>query len=159
MMRQASASATSSKTSSSVPLSIVEPDTNLRSVYDKFQNRLDAFRKHHKAPLTLAEKIVYAHLDDPSISVTRGKTYLNLRPDRVAMQVSVVFTRALDRRGMRLFVSLRLWPFACLLVKFVRDVGFLCLSRRTQRHKWQCCSLLARACHEPPCRRRFTATT
>jgi hypothetical protein len=46
-------------------MSNVEPDTNLRAVYDKFQNRLDAFRKHHNAPLTLAEKVVYAHLVRP----------------------------------------------------------------------------------------------
>lgn len=37
-------------------------------------------------PLTLAEKVVYGHLDDPIQDVTRGKTYLLLRPDRVAMQ-------------------------------------------------------------------------
>jgi aconitate hydratase len=29
---------------------------------------------------------LYAHLDDPSTKVVRGETYLNLRPDRVAMQ-------------------------------------------------------------------------
>uniref|UniRef100_H0WLK8 Aconitate hydratase, mitochondrial n=1 Tax=Otolemur garnettii TaxID=30611 RepID=H0WLK8_OTOGA len=38
-------------------------------------------------PLTLSEKIVYGHLDDPANQeVERGKTYLRLRPDRVAMQ-------------------------------------------------------------------------
>lgn len=38
-------------------------------------------------PLTLSEKIVYGHLDDPaSQEIERGKTYLRLRPDRVAMQ-------------------------------------------------------------------------
>lgn len=43
-------------------------------------NRLDR-------PLTLSEKIVYGHLDDPAKQdIERGKTYLRLRPDRVAMQ-------------------------------------------------------------------------
>lgn len=43
-------------------------------------NRLDR-------PLTLSEKIVYGHLDDPvKQDIERGKTYLRLRPDRVAMQ-------------------------------------------------------------------------
>lgn len=43
-------------------------------------NRLDR-------PLTLSEKIVYGHLDDPvNQAIERGKTYLRLRPDRVAMQ-------------------------------------------------------------------------
>ena len=38
-------------------------------------------------PLTLAEKVVYGHLDDPkNQEIVRGESYLNLRPDRVAMQ-------------------------------------------------------------------------
>ena len=38
-------------------------------------------------PLTLSEKIVYGHLDDPvGQDIARGSTYLRLRPDRVAMQ-------------------------------------------------------------------------
>lgn len=40
-----------------------------------------------KTPLTLAEKLVYSHLDDPEgQEIKRGETYLRLRPDRVAMQ-------------------------------------------------------------------------
>lgn len=47
--------------------------------------------------LTLAEKILYAHLRNPeeclagskSLADVRGQRYLKLRPDRVAMQVSV----------------------------------------------------------------------
>jgi homoaconitase len=43
--------------------------------------------------LTLAEKILYAHLRNPEESLggggkVRGERYLKLRPDRVAMQVS-----------------------------------------------------------------------
>lgn len=38
-------------------------------------------------PLTLSEKIVYGHLDDPANQdIERGKSYLRLRPDRVACQ-------------------------------------------------------------------------
>jgi homoaconitase len=42
--------------------------------------------------LTLAEKILYAHLRNPEESLggpgkIRGERYLKLRPDRVAMQV------------------------------------------------------------------------
>ena len=37
-------------------------------------------------PLTLAEKILYGHLDDASTKPVPGETYLKLRPDRVAMQ-------------------------------------------------------------------------
>ena len=38
-------------------------------------------------PLTLSEKILYSHLDDPAKhDIQRGVSYLRLRPDRVAMQ-------------------------------------------------------------------------
>jgi len=38
-------------------------------------------------PLTLSEKILYSHLDDPANQdIERGESYLRLRPDRVAMQ-------------------------------------------------------------------------
>lgn len=40
-----------------------------------------------KGPLTLSEKLVYSHLEDPAgQELERGKSYLRLRPDRVAMQ-------------------------------------------------------------------------
>jgi aconitase A len=42
-------------------------------------------------PLTLAEKILYSHLNDPEKSLSgggkiRGESYLQLSPQRVAMQ-------------------------------------------------------------------------
>lgn len=38
-------------------------------------------------PLTLSEKILYSHLDEPDKQdIVRGTSYLRLRPDRVAMQ-------------------------------------------------------------------------
>lgn len=38
-------------------------------------------------PLTLSEKILYSHLDNAKEQdIERGKSYLRLRPDRVAMQ-------------------------------------------------------------------------
>jgi hypothetical protein len=69
-----------------VPLSIHEPNTQVP--YEKLANNLAAVRKHIKTPLTLAEKIIYSHLDDTNDAkgIVRGKTYLKLRPDRVAMQ-------------------------------------------------------------------------
>lgn len=36
--------------------------------------------------MTLSEKILYSHLEDPKQEIVRGKSYLYLRPDRVAMQ-------------------------------------------------------------------------
>jgi aconitate hydratase len=46
-----------------------------------------ASRDQLRRPLTLSEKIVYGHLENPeSVKPVRGETYLKLRPDRVAMQ-------------------------------------------------------------------------
>jgi len=67
-------------------LSNHEPGTTLP--YDTIQQRLATVKKHIPGPLTLAEKIVYGHLDHPAdaASIKRGVSYLKLRPDRVAMQ-------------------------------------------------------------------------
>jgi aconitate hydratase len=48
---------------------------------------LDVVRRRLTRPLTYAEKILYSHLDDPqNQDIERGKSYLKLRPDRVACQ-------------------------------------------------------------------------
>ena len=64
----------------STPIELVE------GVYARFEERIDAARERLGRPLTLAEKILIAHLDDPSVDFERGGTYNDLRPDRVAMQ-------------------------------------------------------------------------
>ena len=68
------------------PLSVHEKDKHVP--YDKIAERLRTVRQHIKGPLTLTEKIIYGHLDNPADAATlqRGKSYLKLRPDRVAMQ-------------------------------------------------------------------------
>ena len=44
-------------------------------------------RSRLNRPLTYAEKILYSHLDNPhGQDIERGKSYLKLRPDRVALQ-------------------------------------------------------------------------
>lgn len=59
----------------------------VQSVYERTRKNLETVRKRLGRPLTLAEKIVYGHLDDAaSQDLTRGKSFLLLRPDRVAMQ-------------------------------------------------------------------------
>ena len=51
-----------------------------QSLTKKIISRLDR-------PLTLSEKVLYSHIDEPhKQDVTRGTSYLRLRPDRVAMQ-------------------------------------------------------------------------
>ncbi|GIX98510.1 aconitate hydratase, mitochondrial [Caerostris darwini] len=55
--------------------------------YEKLNKNLGIIRDRLKKPLTLAEKVLYSHLDQPATQeIERGKSYLNLRPDRVAMQ-------------------------------------------------------------------------
>jgi len=74
-----------SRAISTVPMSRLEPDKFID--YDLLADKVGIVRKRINKPLTLAEKVVYGHLDDPTTSgLERGVTYLRLRPDRVAMQ-------------------------------------------------------------------------
>ncbi|KAG8197674.1 hypothetical protein JTE90_001599 [Oedothorax gibbosus] len=62
-------------------------DTNSPIPYEKLHKNLGIIRDRLKKPLTLAEKVLYSHLDEPTTQdIERGKSYLRLRPDRVAMQ-------------------------------------------------------------------------
>ncbi|GAM89301.1 hypothetical protein ANO11243_073380 [Dothideomycetidae sp. 11243] len=55
--------------------------------YAKMNENLGIVRQRLNKPLTLTEKILYSHLDDPhNQEIERGKSYLKLRPDRVACQ-------------------------------------------------------------------------
>ncbi len=60
----------------------------IREVYAKFPERVAAARNLTNRPLTLSEKILYAHLWDGKTDkeYTRGKSYVDFAPDRVAMQ-------------------------------------------------------------------------
>ena len=60
----------------------------IRNVYKTFAAKVDRARKVKGTPLTLAEKILYAHLYDAADAkaFVRGTDYVNFRPDRVAMQ-------------------------------------------------------------------------
>jgi len=56
-------------------------------VYENIRKRLDIVKKRLNRPLTLAEKLVFGHLDhSEGQDLTRGESFLLLRPDRVAMQ-------------------------------------------------------------------------
>ncbi|KAI0776763.1 aconitate hydratase [Trametes elegans] len=68
-----------------VPMSNLEPNAYIN--YQRIEDNLAVVRDRLKRPLTLSEKIVYGHLDDPHHQdIERGKSYLKLRPDRVACQ-------------------------------------------------------------------------
>lgn len=60
----------------------------LESFYSTYKGRIEQVRTTLQRPLTLAEKILYAHLYDEADlkSYQRGEDYVNFRPDRVAMQ-------------------------------------------------------------------------
>ncbi len=60
----------------------------IKSVYKTMGERIGSARKLLGRPLTLTEKILYAHLDGPTCSQVyeRGNSYVDFRPDRVAMQ-------------------------------------------------------------------------
>ncbi|MGQ0536596.1 MAG: aconitate hydratase [Methanobacteriota archaeon] len=59
----------------------------VESAYKKMEERLAVVRRRLGRPLTLTEKVLYGHLDDPEkADLSRGKAYVDLRPDRVAMQ-------------------------------------------------------------------------
>jgi len=60
----------------------------IKKVYDRFSSRIDAARQATGKPLTLTEKILYAHLTegDAKAAYQRGVDYVDFAPDRVAMQ-------------------------------------------------------------------------
>lgn len=69
------------------PLSKYEPTEFVEDRYAQLKKNVDIVKGRLNKPMTLAEKIVYGHLDDAHNSdLVRGESYLNLRPDRVAMQ-------------------------------------------------------------------------
>ena len=60
----------------------------IKKVYASLPAKVDAARKALGRPLTLSEKILFAHLhSDQALQVfERGKSYVDFAPDRVAMQ-------------------------------------------------------------------------
>jgi aconitate hydratase len=59
----------------------------VQKVYDTSRKRLEIIRRRFGRPLTLTEKVLFGHLADPEgESLERGKAYIQLQPDRVAMQ-------------------------------------------------------------------------
>jgi len=60
----------------------------IKKVYATMPERVDKARKVVGKPLTLSEKILYAHLWDgnPTKAFARGKDYVDFAPDRIACQ-------------------------------------------------------------------------
>jgi len=60
----------------------------IKALYAGMGERIEAARKVVGKPLTLTEKILYSHLAEalPNTAYTRGGSYVDFNPDRVAMQ-------------------------------------------------------------------------
>ncbi|MDX1432980.1 MAG: aconitate hydratase [Gammaproteobacteria bacterium] len=71
-------------------------------VYETMARNLEIVRRRLKRPLTLADKVLLGHADDPeSQDMEPGKSYLFLRPDRVILQ------DVLGQTGMLQFMQTR----------------------------------------------------
>ena len=69
-------------------------------LYDRMARNLAIVRRRLSKPLTLADKILLGHLDDPEKQdLEPGRSYLSLRPDRV------VFQDVLGQSGMLQFMQ------------------------------------------------------
>jgi aconitate hydratase len=70
------------------------------TVYATMARNLDVARRRLTRPLTLADKVLLGHLDDPEHqALAPGRSYLALRPDRV------VFQDVLGQSGMLQFMQ------------------------------------------------------
>src|SRR6266540_1120740 len=71
-------------------------------VYGRMDNTLRTVRENLSRPLGLADKVLLSHLDDPSVTgLERGRTYIQLRPDRV------LFQDVLGQTGLLQFMQTR----------------------------------------------------
>ncbi|MGH7416863.1 MAG: aconitase family protein, partial [Candidatus Rokuibacteriota bacterium] len=71
-------------------------------VYETMERNLQVVRRRLGRPLTLADKVLLGHLDDPEKQeMVPGKSYLFLRPDRV------VFQDVLGQTGLLQFMQTR----------------------------------------------------
>ena len=60
----------------------------IQKVYSNLESRIEAAKKVVGKPLTLTEKILYSHLwkGNAEEAYSRGTSYVDFAPDRVAMQ-------------------------------------------------------------------------
>ncbi|MET0852020.1 MAG: aconitate hydratase [Candidatus Rokuibacteriota bacterium] len=73
-----------------------------RKVYETMEQNLTIVRRRLGRPLTLADKVLLGHLDDPEKQDMKpGESYLMLRPDRVVLQ------DVLGQTGMLQFMQTR----------------------------------------------------
>ena len=60
---------------------------SVSKVYGAMERNLEAVRQRLRRPMALADKVLLSHLEDPNEEdLERGRSYLQLRPDRVILQ-------------------------------------------------------------------------
>jgi aconitate hydratase len=70
-----------------MPPTIESTPELVAAAYARMERNVQAARQRLGRPLTLTEKILYGHLDDvQGAALQRGKSYIQVNPDRVAMQ-------------------------------------------------------------------------
>ena len=75
------------------------PEMALR-IYRRMNHNLNIVRRRLRNPLTLSDKLLLGHLDDPeSQDIEPGRSQLRLRPDRV------LFQDVLGQTGMLQFMQ------------------------------------------------------
>src|SRR5680860_1491005 len=69
------------------PVGPTTPIDLIERVYARYAEATTVARQRLGRPITFAEKVLFAHADDPfTIGLRRGVDYGDYRPDRVAMQ-------------------------------------------------------------------------
>ena len=149
-----------------VPMSLLEPgwhinyqriEDNLAIVRDRYAISLTLFlflviiclhvpysTPRLKRPLTLSEKILYGHLDDPhNQDITRGVSYLKLRPD---VSFRLLPDRMADSTNIILQISASYLPGghrtgkSCRLLKFWSAAGSSFVLVRSVPSRWLSCN-------------------
>jgi aconitate hydratase len=69
------------------PVGPTTPIELVQAAYAKYPEAVAEARRRLGRPVTFAEKVMFAHADDPAtVGLDRGVDYADYRPDRVAMQ-------------------------------------------------------------------------
>jgi aconitate hydratase len=69
------------------PVGPTTPIELVQAAYAKYPRAVTEARSRLGRPITFAEKVLFAHADDPAtVGIERGVDYADYRPDRVAMQ-------------------------------------------------------------------------
>lgn len=104
--------------------------------YQHLESNLNVIKKRLNRPLSLAEKILYSHLDNPqNADIERGKSYLMLRPDRVAMQDATAQMAILQFMSSGLHSVAVPTTVHCDHLIEARDGAKADLTRATETHK------------------------